>query len=85
MLVTLWGIVMDVRPVQFKNAPFPILTTLSGIAIVVSPVQPEKALLPIIVTESPKDTYFKLSLQYSVTLFGVTFEFHKRVSIFVQP
>ncbi len=43
MLVTLFGIVTEVNPVQPKNADLPMLITLSGIVTAVSPVQPENA------------------------------------------
>ena len=39
MLVTLLGIVIDVRPVQPSKALFPMLVTLLGIVIEVSPGQ----------------------------------------------
>ena len=40
MLVTLFGIVIDVSPEQPENAPPPMLVTPSGIVIDVSPEQP---------------------------------------------
>ena len=40
MLVTLLGIVIEVKPVQRENAPLPMLATLLGIVIEVKPVQP---------------------------------------------
>ena len=43
MLVTLSGIVIEVKPVQHENAKSPMLVTLSGIVIEVKPVQPENA------------------------------------------
>ena len=39
MLVTLLGIVIEVRLVQFENAEEPMLVTELGIEIEVSPVQ----------------------------------------------
>ena len=39
MLVTLFGIVIDVNPEQPRNAWLPMLVTLSGIVIDVSPEQ----------------------------------------------
>ena len=39
MLVTLFGIVILVRPEQLLNALFPMLVTLSGIVILVRPEQ----------------------------------------------
>ena len=39
MLVTLFGIVIDVRPLQPENAELPILVTLLGIVIDVRPLQ----------------------------------------------
>ena len=49
MFVTLFGIVIEVRPVQREKAECPILVTLFGIVIEVSPV-PRKAAYPILVT-----------------------------------
>ena len=43
MLVTLLGIVMLVRPVQFRKAEYSMLVTLLGMVILVRPVQPSKA------------------------------------------
>ena len=39
MLLTLFGIVTLVKPVQPLNTKFPMLVTLSGIDILVKPVQ----------------------------------------------
>ena len=39
MLVTLSGIVTEVKPVQYEKAPAPMLVTLSGIVTEVKPVQ----------------------------------------------
>ena len=49
MLVTLLGIVMEVRP-QLLKAEFPMLVTLSGIVTEVRPLQPWKAEPPMLVT-----------------------------------
>lgn len=43
MLVTLSGIVTEVREVQPSKAELPMLVTLSGMVIEVKPLQPEKA------------------------------------------
>ena len=43
MLVTEFGIVTDVSPVQPENAELPILATELPIVTEVSPVQPENA------------------------------------------
>ena len=40
MRVTLLGIVMLVRPVQFQKASSPMRVTLLGIVMLVRPVQP---------------------------------------------
>ena len=40
MLVTLSGIVMDVKPVQPEKAESPMLVTLSGMVMVAKLVQP---------------------------------------------
>ena len=50
MLVTLFGIVMLVNPIQSLNARHPILVTLSGMVKFVKPLQPENASPPILVT-----------------------------------
>ena len=41
MLVTLSGMVMEVKLVQFKKAKLPMLVTLSGMVMEVRLVQPE--------------------------------------------
>ena len=43
MLVTLLGMVTEVRPLQPKNASSPMLVTLLGMVMEVRPLQPEKA------------------------------------------
>ena len=43
MLVTLFGIVTSVNPLQLSNAAMPMLVKLSGIVMLVSPLQPENA------------------------------------------
>jgi len=43
MLVTLFGIVTLVRPVQPEKAAIPMLVTLFGMVTLVRPLQPEKA------------------------------------------
>ena len=43
MLVTLLGIVMEVRPEQLEKAELPMLVTLLGMVIEVSPGHHEKA------------------------------------------
>jgi hypothetical protein len=40
MLVTLLGMVMEVRPEQLWNAPLPMLVTLLGMVTEVRPEQP---------------------------------------------
>ena len=50
MVVTLAGIVMEVRSVHSWNAPSLIVVTLLGISMLVKPEQPEKALSPMVVT-----------------------------------
>ena len=50
MLVTLSGIVIDVKPTQPENAPPPMLVTLSEIVIDVKPAQPENSPLSMLVT-----------------------------------
>lgn len=41
MFVTLLGILIEDRPLQFQKAPLPMLVTPLGISIVVRLVQPE--------------------------------------------
>ena len=43
MLVTLSGMVIEVKPVQLEKAPLPMLVTLSGMVIEVKLLQPAKA------------------------------------------
>ena len=43
MLVTLSGMVIDVKPLQPEKADCPMLITLSGMVMDVKPLQPEKA------------------------------------------
>ena len=43
MLVTLFGIVMLVIPMQLRKAEEPMLVTLLGIVMLVKPLQPKKA------------------------------------------
>ena len=43
MLVTLEGILIDVKPLHSKKALSPMLVTLVGISTDVRPEQPEKA------------------------------------------
>ena len=43
MLVTLFGIVILVKPLQSENAPLPMLVTLSGIVMLVKPLHPQNA------------------------------------------
>ena len=50
MEVTLFGMVMEVRPLQYRNAELPMEVTLLGIVIDVSPLQPWKAYALISVT-----------------------------------
>ena len=52
MLVTLSGIVIEVKPVHFSNALSPMFVTLSGIVIEAKPVQPPNAESPMLVTLS---------------------------------
>ena len=42
---------MDVKPLQPKKAPSPILVAVLGIVTEVRPLQPKKAYSPILVTE----------------------------------
>ena len=56
MLVTLFGIVMLVRLLQYLKVPYPMLVTLSGIVTLVRPLQPEKTSLPNDVTPLGIDT-----------------------------
>ena len=55
MLVTLFGIVMDVRPVQPEKAASPILVTLSEIVIDLRLGWLGNALLPMEVNPSGKE------------------------------
>ncbi len=60
---------MDVRPVQFSNARFPMLVMLLGMVTDVSPVQPWKAYWPMDVTLSPIEMLFmEVLYEYHGTL-----------------
>ena len=48
MLVTLSGMVMDVKPLQPEKADRSMLVTLFGIVMDVSPLHPEKAPAPML-------------------------------------
>ena len=77
ILVTLAGIVMFVRLVQFSNAQPPMLVTLSGIVMLLRLTQPLNVDSPILVTLSgsvmlsrlvqPQNAIFPML----VTLFGI--------------
>ena len=45
MLVTLFGMVIEVKPLQPEKALLPMLVTLLGMVMEVKPLQPQKALL----------------------------------------
>ncbi len=53
MLVTLEGMVMLPKLVQFWKAQVPILVTLEGMVMLVRPAQALNAKLPMLVTGSP--------------------------------
>ena len=50
MVVTLLGIVTEVKPLQLSKASLPIEVTLLGMGTEVRPLHPEKAASPIEVT-----------------------------------
>lgn len=50
ILVTLFGMLTEIKPVHSEKAPPPILVTLFGMVIDVRPEQPEKAPPPMLVT-----------------------------------
>ena len=56
MLVTLSGMMIDIKPVQSEKVQSPILVTLSGMVIDVKPLQSEKAPLP-----NPVRTPYKIA------------------------
>ena len=66
MVVTLFGIVMAVREVQYKNALSPMAVTLVGMVTLVSEVQLLNALLPMAVT---------------LPSFGITLVLHPAISV----
>ena len=53
MLVTLFGMVMLVKPVHQPNALFPMLVTLFGMVMLVKPVHQPNALSSMLVTAFP--------------------------------
>ena len=69
MLVTLLGIVMDVRPLQTRKAAHPMLVTLLGIVTEVKPLQSRKAAHPMLVTlySLPSTVNFERIMMSSVT------------------
>ena len=50
MVVTLFGMVTEVRLVQVEKASFPMVVTLLGMVTEVRLLQPEKATFPMLVT-----------------------------------
>ena len=50
MLVTLFGNVSSVKPLQSLKAEFPMLVTLLGNVSLIKPLQPSKALSPMLLT-----------------------------------
>ena len=50
MLVTPVGMVTLVRPLQPKNAQYPMLVTPVGMVTLVKPLQPKNALSPMVMT-----------------------------------
>ena len=80
MLVTLLGIVIEVRPLQPSKAQDPMLVTLSGIVIEVRPMQSSNALFPmlvrlleIVIEVRPRQPQ-KASSPMLVTLLGIVIE-----------
>ena len=61
MLVTLLGIVTEVRREQYWNAKFPMLVTLLGIVTEVRPRQTENAPSPMLVTLQVTPSYTTVS------------------------
>ena len=53
MLVTLLGIVTEVKEVQLRKTELPMLVTLLGIVTEVKEEQPSKAASPMLITLSP--------------------------------
>ena len=89
MLVTLLGIVTEVKREQAEKAPFSMLVTLLGIVTEVKPGQPEKAYLPMlvtllgIVTEVKAEQLSKAKSPMLVTLLGIIVVLHPECSVFV--
>ena len=88
MLVTLSGIVMEVRRRQYANANSPILVTLLGITIEVSPLQEAKAQIPMLVTllgitiEVSPLQYAKALPSILVTVLGIVVFLHPTFKAF---
>ena len=62
MLVTLSGILMDVRPLHLENALFPMLVTLSGIIVFLHPAMSLFDAFSMIALHSFRESYFLLFL-----------------------
>ena len=62
MLVTLAGIVIEVKLVAIENASSPMLITLSGIVMDVKPDAYWKALFPMLVNRDPASNVTELKL-----------------------
>ena len=89
MLVTLSGIVIEVREVQSEKADPPMLVTLLGIVTEVSEMQPANALHPILVTllgmviEVRGLQAKKASSPMLVTVLGMIVLLHPAISVLV--
>ena len=58
MLVTLLGMVTEVRPEQYENAELPMLVTLLGMVTEVRPEQLENAQFPMLVAYYVINVFF---------------------------
>ena len=87
MLVTLLGIVMEIRPEQWEKTFSPIDVTLLGIVTEVRPLQREKAPSPIdvtllgIVTEVRPLQPAKAPTPMLVTLLGIVVFLHPVINV----
>ena len=90
MLVTEFGMVTEVRPVQPENALLPMVVTLLGMVTEVRPVQPLKAEFPMLVTEFGMVTEvrhlkpLKASSPMLVTELGITVLTHPFINLLLR-
>ena len=84
MLVTLLGMVMEVKPVQPEKAEPPMLITLLGMVTEVKLLQPPKALYPMLVTVLGIIVFWQPAINVFVVVSIIALQL-LRLSYFVFP